>query len=76
MQAKLIVPFLVAMLASSVAACTPPGGACTVGSSDCCLGATCEHRPEPADIELKGVMTAFGSVLASVIRVGHVGPSQ
>ncbi|TDZ48303.1 hypothetical protein CTRI78_v008278 [Colletotrichum trifolii] len=42
MQAKLIVPFLVAMLASSVAACTPAGGACTVGSSDCCLGATCE----------------------------------
>ncbi|WQF76857.1 hypothetical protein CDEST_01871 [Colletotrichum destructivum] len=23
-------------------ACTPPGGACTVGSSNCCLGATCE----------------------------------
>ncbi|TDZ32441.1 hypothetical protein C8035_v012298 [Colletotrichum spinosum] len=74
MQAKLIVPFLVAMLASSVAACTPHlATAVWVPLASPMLPV---DRPEPADIELEGVMTAFGSVLASVIRVGHVGPSQ
>ncbi|KAL0780076.1 hypothetical protein CaCOL14_004560 [Colletotrichum acutatum] len=43
MQVNIFSVFMVmsALVASSLA-CTPAGGDCTVGSSDCCLNAECK----------------------------------